>query len=357
MSYNKKVTLKHIAKLMGMTPATISKALRDSDDISENTRKKVKALAEELGYRPNLMARSLVSQRSFMLGVIVPNLRISFYSEVTRGIYEEARRHGYEAIIVVNDDSFENEKRNLEFLSALAVDGILINAVPGEDNNDILKRISDRGVPFVSYDRFVENFDFHSVSIDDEGAAFKVIEHLVNEGRKNILFLGPTDNPSVAKGRYRGYRKALKHFNIEYDSRRVVACVVEEHDAGEKMQQVLDAKIPVDAVMCVGGLVAYGAGRVILNSQLSIPGDIALAEFGDNDIVARLGVPFLTVYQFPYEMGVTAVQMVIDLIQKSALLEKPEHKIIPTKLIYHEIGVKSRIVSDVHGSEIIDNVD
>jgi len=357
MSSYKKVTLKHIAKLMSMTPATISKALRDSDDISLITRKKVKALAEELGYRPNLMARSLVSKRSFMLGVIVPNLRISFFSEVTRGIYEEARRQGYEAIIVVNDENFENERRNLEFLSALAVDGILINAVPGVKNNDILKRISERGIPFVSYDRFVDNFDFHSVTIDDEGAAFKVIEHLVKDGRKNIVFLGPTDTLSVAKGRYRGYRKALKHFNIEYDPRRVVACEIEENDASQKMQQILDEKIPVDAVMCIGGLVAYGAGRVILNSQLYIPSDIALAEFGDNDIVARLGVPFLTVYQFPYKIGVTAVEMVINLIKNPALLEKPEHKIIQTKLIYHKIGVKNRIVSDIHDTEMIDNID
>ncbi|MBN2413203.1 LacI family DNA-binding transcriptional regulator [candidate division KSB1 bacterium] len=352
MSFNKKVTLKHIAKLMGMTPATISKALRDSDDISETTRKKVKALAEELGYRPNLMARSLVSQRSFMLGVIVPNLRISFFSEVTRGIYEEARRQGYEAIIVVNDESFDNERRNLEFLSALAVDGILINAVPGIKNHNILTRIAERGVPFVSYDRFVDNFNFHSVTIDDEGAAFKVIEHLVQDGRRNILFLGPTDTLSVAKGRYRGYRKALKHFNIDFEPRRVVACEIEENDSSRKMQQVLDSKIPVDAVMCIGGLVAYGAGRTILNSQLSIPGDIALAEFGDNDIVARLGVPFLTVYQFPYKMGLTAVQMVINLIKNPSLLEKPEHKIIQTKLIYHEIGVKSRIISNIHDSGI-----
>ena len=91
--------------------------------------------------------------------------------------------------------------------------------------------------------------------------------------------------------------------------------------------------------------------------MMFIPGDIALAEFGDNDIVARLGVPFLTVYQFPYKMGVTAIDMIINLIQKPALLDKPEHRIIQTKLIYHEIGVKSRIVSDIHGSEIIDSID
>ena len=118
----------------------------------------------------------------------------------------------------------------------------------------------------------------------------------------------------------------------------------------------MDSGIPVDAVMCIGGLVAYGAGRAILNSQLTIPDDIALAEFGDNDIVARLGVPFLTVYQFPYKMGVTAVEKIINLINNPKLLAKPEHKIIKTKLIYHEIGVKSRIINDIYDKKFFEEV-
>ncbi|HPG39660.1 MAG TPA: LacI family DNA-binding transcriptional regulator [bacterium] len=357
MTANKKVTLKHIAKIMGMTPATISKALRNSNDISKETQAKVKELAEQLGYRPNLMARSLVSSKSYLLGVIVPNLRISFFSEVTRGIYEQARRRGYEAIIMVNDENFENERRNLEFLTSLAVEGILINAVPGTQNYEFMKSISDRGIPFVSYDRSLDDLNFHSVTIDDENSAYRVIENLVGKGRRNILFLGPTDTLSVARGRYRGYRKALENFGIEFEPQRVVACEIDEIDANNKMQKVLDSRIPVDAVMCVGGLVAYGAGRAILNAGLSIPNDIEITEFGDNDIVARLGVPFLTVYQFPYKIGGTAVDLVVDLIEKPELIQQPLHKVIRAKLIYHEIGLKSRIITDMRDIETRDTVD
>ncbi len=334
-----KVTLRDIADIMGMTPATISKALRDGNDISEATREKVKKVAEDMGYQPNILARSLVQRRSYMIGVVVPNLRISFFSEVTRGLYERAREQGYEAIIMVNDENPENEKRNLDFLSALGVDGIVIDAVPGTQNNEVIQRLLKRDIPIVAYDRFVDGLELDSVTINDEQACFSVVEYLVQRDRQHIVFLGPTENLFVARGRYKGYRKALDHFNLEFDEQRVMPCELDEKDAEQRMQHVLQSGKPVDAVICVGGLVAYGAGQAILKAGLSIPNDIMLAEFGDNDVVARLGVPFLTVYQFPYEMGRQTLDLLLEQVNNPDK-GKIEHKIIDTKLIYHEIGVR-----------------
>ena len=256
-----KVTLRDIANVMGMTPATISKALRDGNDISEETRENVKKVAEDMGYQPNILARSLVQRRSYMIGVVVPNLRISFFSEVTRGIYERARERGYEAIIMVNDEHPENEKRNLDFLSALGVDGIVIDAVPGTQNNEVIQRLLKRGIPIVAYDRYVDGLELDSVTINDEQACFDVVQYLVERGRKHIVFLGPTENLFVARGRFRGYRKGLQHFNLEFDTDRVAPCDLDEHDAEQKMSSVLHSGKTVDAVICVGGLVAYGADR------------------------------------------------------------------------------------------------
>ena len=249
---------------MGMTPATISKALRDGNDISEETRKKVKKVAEEMGYRPNILARSLVQRRSYMIGLVVPNLRISFFSEVTRGMYERARERGYEAIIMVNDEISKTEERNLEFLSALGVDGILIDAVPGDTNLPVFERMVKRSIPIVVYDRYIDGMEFDSVTINDEQASYDVVEYLVKYGKQHILFLGPTEKLYVAKGRYRGYRKGLDAFNLTFDERRVVPCALDPNDAEEKMKKVLTSGIEIDAVICVGGLVAYGAGQAIL---------------------------------------------------------------------------------------------
>ena len=335
-----KVTLRDIANVMGMTPATISKALRDGNDISEATREKVKKVAEEMGYRPNILARSLVQRRSFMIGVVVPNLRISFFSEVTRGIYERARERDYEAIIMVNDEHAENEERNLEFLSALGVDGILIDAVPGELNNPVFQRLVKRQIPIVVYDRYIDGMEFDSVTIDDEKACLSVVDYLVKHDRENIVFLGPTENLFVARGRYKGYRTGLKKYNLPFEEKRVVPCDLDPVDAEAKMHALLLSGVTVDAVICVGGLVAFGAGQAILKSGRTIPDHIMLAEFGDNDVVARLGVPFLTVYQFPYEMGRKAVDLLLDNVTSLQEKESYRHEIIDTKLIYHEIGIR-----------------
>lgn len=336
---NKKVTLKELASELGVTAATISKALRDSSEISTETKKRVKETAKRMGYQPNMLARSLVNQRSYLLGVLVPDLRISFFSEVTRGIYERARPLGYESIIVVNDENIDNEKRNLDFLFSLRVDGVLIDAVPGDTNFGLLKRMNDNGIKIVCYDRMLDALDFSSVTIDDAAAAFKLVQYFVEHSRRNILLLGPTEGFSVAAGRYSGYRTGLEHFGLEYKAEMVVKCRVDDYtDAEQKMALVLQKGIKIDAVMCVGGLIAYGAGRAIQKARLNIPNDIMLSEFGDNHLVHRLGVPFITINQSPYEMGQKAVDLVIKLIENKTKSQPTQHIIIENQLICRRMG-------------------
>ena len=133
----KKLTLKDVAQSLSLTPATVSKALRDSSDISLETRERVKKACKELGYRPNLLARSLISNRSKLLGVLVPDLRISFFSEAVRGMYEEAEKKGYECIFLAHDENTDKERKKIEFLSDLGVDGILLNSAGGKKNYDL----------------------------------------------------------------------------------------------------------------------------------------------------------------------------------------------------------------------------
>ncbi|MDZ7316005.1 MAG: LacI family transcriptional regulator [candidate division KSB1 bacterium] len=339
MPKRKRVTLRDLAALLNVTPATISKALRDADDISLEMRRRVKELAEEVGYQPNLLARSLVKQQSLMIGVVVPNLRISFFSEVTRGIYERARERGYEAIIMVSDEQAELERRSLQFLSSLLVDGILIDAVPGESNTVLLRRMRDRGIPIVAYDRLIDGLTVDAVTIDDAEASRKVVHRIYAAGKRQIAYFGPTENLYVARRRFEGYRQGLAEVGLPFDENLVVRCQVDVDDAERGMIDLLQRRVKVDAVVSIGGLVAFGAGRALLRSGKRIPDDVLLAEFGDNDIVARLGVPFLTVYQHPYKMGRQAVDMLLQRI--SAQSETPpEHRIIPADLLYHEIGAE-----------------
>ncbi|MBN2029630.1 LacI family DNA-binding transcriptional regulator [bacterium] len=329
-----KITLKEIAELLGVTTATVSKALRDSPDISERTRNKVKKIASEMGYRPNILARTLIQRRSYILGVIIPDLRISFFSEATRGIYEQARLRDYETILMVHDENPEVERKNLLFLSDLHVDGILLNAAAGIYNYNVYHKLIAEGIPIVCYDRKLDDFDFPSVTIDDQEAAFKLTSEMIDAGRKRIIFLGPHRGISVAKERYQGYFNALLYHHIDFNPDFVIDTDLSRDDGYEKMELALKNGIKPDGVICVGALTAYGAGNAILKSRLSIPSDIMLGEFGDNDVNTRLGVPFLTINQNPYEIGKRAVDLLIDNIETDKKNNPAEHILIETKLIH-----------------------
>lgn len=327
------VTLKTIATILGLTPATISKALRDSTDISKKTRSLVKNKARELGYHPNIMAKSLIENKSNILGVIVPDLNHSFFADIAKGICEGARQSNYETIIMVHDENENVEKSNLTFLSALNVDGIVIAAVPGVKNNDLIQRIDERGIPFVCFDRIIDGLNFCAVTIDDEKSSLQVVDYFINKGREDIVFIGPTTELFVAKGRFDGYRKGLAKHKIEFRDEYVIECSITHEDAQKKMQQFIDSNRTFNAVICVSGVNAYGTGKAIISSDLNIPEDVMLAEFGNNHIVHKLGVPFISVEQFPDEMGRKAVSTLIDVIDSKQYCN--EHIFLDTELIFH----------------------
>jgi DNA-binding LacI/PurR family transcriptional regulator len=338
MVIRNKITLKKIATELGVTPATVSKALHDSSDISSAMKEKVKKTAEKMGYRPNILARILLQRRSHLLGVIVPDLHISFFSETSRGIYEQARLRGYESILMVHDENPISEKKNLEFLSDLHVDGIVLDPAPGNYNYDLYSKLIKEGIKIVCYDRKLNDYDFPSVTIDDRASANKLTTEILNMGRKNILFIGPIKDLYLAIERYNGYLDALKSHKIKVNKELVVNSDLSEASGYNKMCAVLSKGIKPDAVIGVGALVSYGAGRAILEAGLSIPNDIVLGEFGDNDINARLGVPFITINQNPYQIGQNAVDLLIQNIESSSKNMPVEHIIIETKLIHRQYG-------------------
>jgi LacI family transcriptional regulator len=323
----KKLTLKDVASILSVSPATVSKALRDGDDISPEMKKKIKKTAKELGYRPNILARSLINNRSKILGVLIPDLRISFFSEAARGMYEEASRKGYETILMVHDEKKEKEKKKLEFLSDIHVDGILLDAAGGRANYSLYQKLTEEGIKFVCWDRELDGLDYRFVTIDDKKASYNLTAKIISQGRKNILFWGPNTGIPVARKRFEGYKLALKEHGIKFNPALVVQTFRNFDDSYREMHSLLDKKIELDGVMSVGGLITYGAGKAILDHNLSIPDDVIIGEFGDNDIVCRLGVPFYTVQQNPYKIGKASVDLLIKLIE-SKESENSFHDII-----------------------------
>ncbi|MCB0729857.1 MAG: LacI family DNA-binding transcriptional regulator [Ignavibacteriae bacterium] len=336
----KKVTLKDIAQKIGVDTSTVSKALRKSPDISSTMQEKVKSIADKLGYRPNLLAKSLINKRSNILGVIIPDLRISFFSEATRGIYEEATKNGFESILLVHDENPKNEKQKLEFLSDINVDGILLNSVDENTNLDLYKRLQEEGIKIVCWDRKIRNSNFNSVTINDKKAAYELTNTFIKAGRRKIMFIGPNTGIPVAKDRYDGYLMALKENDIKFNKKLVLQTERTFESSHDTLFQVLKNGTEIDAIVCVGGLVAYGAGNAILESKLNIPDDILLGEFGDNDIISRLGVPFYSVNQNPYQMGKQSVDLLTQCLNDEKICAGSINIEVDHKIISRNTGVQ-----------------
>jgi DNA-binding LacI/PurR family transcriptional regulator len=330
-----KVTLKFLAKELGLDISTISKALNNKHDIAESTCERVKKFAAEVGYRPNLLAKGLINRRTHMLGVIIPDLRLSFYSQVLEGIQQCAEENGYMPILLLNDDNEGIERKNLEFFASLPVDGILIDAAPGRQNIALMNNITHQGIPLIFYDRYIPEVLSSRVTIDDISASYDLTMSLVRSGKKRIAYMGPTEGMSVAYDRFRGYLNALDASGIPFNKELVMRCKIDETDSKLHIHNLLKKGIVPDGVVCMGGLVALGAGETLLNAGYRIPEDFLLAEFGDNDIVAKLGVPYRSINQSPFEIGKSAVTLIREEIERNRDLDEFRHVIIPSTLIEH----------------------
>ena len=348
----KKITIKDIAKEIGVDPSTVSKGLRKQSDISVEMQKKIKRIADKLGYRPNLLAKSLINKRSNILGVIIPDLRISFFSEATRGIYEEATKNGYETILLVHDENAENEKRKLEFLSDINVDGILLNAVDETTNLNLYRKFRSEGIKIICWDRKIKNSNFNSVTINDKKAAFELTNKLIENGRRKIMFIGPNTGIPVARDRYEGYLMALKENKIRVRKNLILETARTFESAHNTLYNAIHSGTDIDAIVCVGGLVAFGAGNAILESKLRIPEDILLSEFGDNDVISRLGIPFYTVNQNPYKIGQEAVSLLIKCLEDEVYCSKSINIEVEHKIVYRSTGVQ-RIINENESVKIM----
>ncbi len=311
----KRPTLKDLARALSVTPATVSKALRDASDISDETKKLVRAASQKLGYRPNFLARSLINNSSRIIGVLVPDLRISYFSEAVRGMYEEAGKRGYQCVFLVHDELDAREKEKLEFLYDIRADGILLNAAGGKGSYQLLQKMRQEGIRFVCWDRSLDDFPFRVAKIDDFEASYKLTSTIIREGRKRIMFLGPHAGVSVLKDRFRGYKMALKENGVAFREELVVQSFRSVEDSYKKVQAVLADKVQFDAMVSIGGLITFGAGKAIIESNRKVPDDVMIGEFGDNDIVYKLGVAFYSVVQNPQEIGRVSTDLLIELIE------------------------------------------
>ena len=343
----RKITLKQIAKELDVSISTVSKALRDSLEISQDTREKVQAFAKLYNYRPNNIALSLKNRKTKNIGVIIPEIVHHFFSEVIHGVELVANKRGYNVIIGLSNESFDKEVINMEMLANGSIDGFILSIAKEtlllQDFHHFKETIS-QGMPIVMFDRVVDEIECDKVIVDDVKGAKIAVNKLVANGCKNLAIVTTKDYVSVGKLRTLGYLKALEENDIKANPNLILK--VDDKFATEDYLDVLETEIlqllkknkTIDGILAVNEIYALTAVRAARKLGKRIPEDIQVIGFTDG-VLSRHATPSLTtVKQHGQAIGEKAVELLIDKLENENEEVEEQYKtiIIPTDLVERE---------------------
>ena len=309
--------MKDVARDLGVSVVTVSKALRDQSDISPATKKRILKRARELNYQPNWIARSLVSGRTHTIGLVVPDLMSSFFAEVAKGISEKVRPFGYQVVISISEEDARLEREEVNTLLARRVDGLVLASAQPPTRTELFRAIEEQRVPYVLIDRKIAGLKANYVGINDETVGQIATEHLIGCGCRAIAHIG---GPKIgtAIGRREGYRRALDRHGLSAPASFVVNGSYEDAGGYRAMRRLLALKHRPDGVFCFNDPVAAGAVKAILEAALDIPRDMAVVGVGNVHYSDQLRVPLSTVDQSSAEVGRNAAELLLQLIEKRA---------------------------------------
>ena len=339
MANQKRISLKDLAHELGVSIATVSRALRNSPEIGQEMQMKVKELAKRLNYRPNPFAQSLRKEGPRIIGVVVPNLVTHFYAAVLDGIEDEARRAGYSVVSSNSHESCEDEMRAIDNFVNLHVEGIIASVSQNTTDYSHFEKVSKMGIPLVFFGRTCLPDLFSSVTANGDVAAKKATQHLIDTGSRRIAFLGGPNHLDMVKRRKHGYLEALRDNRIPIDRELVVCNRIDFDLVVEATKQLLQIENRPDAILAVNDTVTFAAFTAVKEMGLRIPEDVALIGFTDDQHARYVTPQMSAIEDQSYKMGCVAY----DLLQKSISGDPNKYKkIVPQKLVI-------RGTSDKHG--------
>ncbi len=332
------VRMKDIARDLGVSVVTVSKVLRGHDDISPATRDRVLERMRELNYKPNLAARSLVTGRSYMVGLVVPDLLHPFFAEIAKVATHILRPKGYCLVIASSEENPELEVSEIEALLARQVDAIILASVQASAQSPVFKCMDQLETPYVLIDRNIPGLKASFVGVDDEHIGYLATRHLIEHRCRSIAHIGGP-NVSTAEGRLRGFRKALAESKLEVPM-QFVERVDSGDDRGEEggykaMLTLLSMKTRPDGVFCYNDETAIGALRAAFEAGLEVPADLAVIGVGNMRFSDLLRVPLSSIDQNSQLIGDRAARIALQLIEAGGAIA-PESVLLPVKLIQRE---------------------
>ncbi|HVG15884.1 MAG TPA: LacI family DNA-binding transcriptional regulator [Chitinophagaceae bacterium] len=336
------VTIKDIAKALNLSTSTVSRALRGSYEISPETKKLVLEYAEKINYRPNPIALSLKERRSRSIGVVVSEIANNFFSQAINGIESIAYNRGYHVIITQAHESREREMVNVQHLASRSVDGLLISLSSETEDISHFKELYEKGLPIVFFDRITDEIDTHKITANNYLGAFHATEHLIFQDYKRIAHITSSHHLSITRERLRGYKEALEKHNIPFDPALVKHCshggmIAEEVELAVK--SLFEGKVKPDAIFTASDRITTVCLRVIKESKAKKI-DLGIIGFTNSNF-GDLFSPALSVVRQPaFEIGQSATEMLIQIIESKRPITDFETKFLETTLIIRESSQK-----------------
>lgn len=313
-------SIKDVAREAGVSIATVSRVLNDIDVVNEDTKKKVLEAIKKLGYRPNIVARSLKTQKTKTVGILVPDISSGFYPEIVRGAEDVANIYDYNVILCNSDFDIEKEKEYLRVLKEKMVDGVIYMSSSLQE--ETLEIINELNVTTVLVETKDKEERLPSVTIDNIKAVKEATEYLLNNGMKKIAFAGAKrDNMNAWRDRYIGYENALKENGISIDEDLIYAEGLKVKSGYEAVQYFESSKKDYDAVVCASDEIAMGVINALRDNGKRVPEDVSVIGFNDNIMSSVFYPKITTVKQPSYDMGSVAMRMLIKLLNKKEVEE------------------------------------
>ncbi|MBC8032730.1 MAG: LacI family DNA-binding transcriptional regulator [Chitinophagaceae bacterium] len=333
------LTMRDVAKALGLSVSTVSKALSGSYEISAATRSKVLEFAAEKDYVPNPIAKSLKYGESKSIGVVLSTVDNHFYCKVIDGIESVAHQHGYNIIISQSHESYEREVLNVKNLTSRAIDGLLISPSTETVDYDFLKNLQQEGLKVVLFDRITNKMDTHKIASDNFQAAYKATAHFIENGFKRIAHIGGSPNVSITIDRLEGYKKALLDNNRDIDDKYIQYC----HHSGKTVEEVeeaiihlLNLKYPPDAIFTATDRITTKTFFSLKRQKIMIPQQIALMGFTNTQLADVISPSLSRIRQPAFEMGQLAMNKLLELIKRKKVVPDYETIVLNTTLEFYE---------------------
>jgi len=333
-------TISDVAKVLGVAPSTVSRAMNGHTDINANTRQAILEVARQLDYQPNLLAQSLKSSETNTIGVVIPDIERPFFATAVSGIQQVAAEAGYRVMICQSKESYQTEVSNVQALVASRVDGLLICHSRETENFDHVKAPASRGIPVVHFDRVSDEVDSAKVILDDWHAAFILTEHLIEQGCRRIAILAGPESLLISRQREAGYLSALQKHGLPVLDELRAHINFRPEAAEAALATWLALPEPPDAIFAINYTNAFDLILALKQRNLRVPQDVAIVGFGDEFLAALIEPGLTTIDLHPYRIGQQAARLFLEQVQQKEHFQ-PRTFVIAGDLVVRQSSLKN----------------